>query len=170
MLEKGWNPKHPVHTLKKYSVDIHPYASTFKLLFDEVRHHEIQSMNDAFEYAKQKWVTIHETPQFKVGDFILVSTLNFNNIKGPKKLKYSFSGAFIIKALHGTNEVKVELSGELEHKHPAFPVSLLKRYPSSDKELFTLRNGTPLDVTPLDQSEEKKLQRVLKERRLRGKN
>ncbi|MBW0532474.1 hypothetical protein O181_072189 [Austropuccinia psidii MF-1] len=127
-------------------------------------------MNDAFEYAKQKWDKCHKTPEFKVGDFILVSTFSFKNIKGPKKLKYSFSGPFIIKALHGTNAVQVELSGELENKHPTFPVSLVKHYTPSDKELFPLRNELPLEVPPLNQSEEAKVLKVLKERRLRGKN
>ncbi|MBW0580931.1 hypothetical protein O181_120646 [Austropuccinia psidii MF-1] len=170
MLEKGWNPKLPADTLKKDLIDIHPTASSFKLFLDKVRHHANQSMNNAFEYAKQKWDKSHKTPEFKVGDLILVSTLNFNNIKGPKKLKDSFAGPFIIKALHGTNAVQVELSGELENKHPAFPVSLVKHYTSSDKELFPLRNETPLEVPPLDQSEDKKVLKVLKERRLRGKN
>ncbi|MBW0571716.1 hypothetical protein O181_111431 [Austropuccinia psidii MF-1] len=127
-------------------------------------------MNDAFEYAKQKWDKSHKTPELKVGDLILVSKSNFNNIKGPKKLKDSFEGPFIIKALHGKNAVQVELSGEMENKHPDFPVSLVKHYTSSDKELFPLRNETPLEVPPLDQSEDKKVLKVLKERRLRGKN
>ncbi|MBW0541878.1 hypothetical protein O181_081593 [Austropuccinia psidii MF-1] len=52
MLEKGWNPKLPVDTLKKYLVDIHPNASSFKLFLDKVRHHSNQSMNDAFEWDK----------------------------------------------------------------------------------------------------------------------
>ncbi|MBW0572068.1 hypothetical protein O181_111783 [Austropuccinia psidii MF-1] len=54
MLEKGWNPKLAVHILKKDLVDIHPTASIFKLLLDKVRHHTKKSMNDSFEYAKQK--------------------------------------------------------------------------------------------------------------------
>ncbi|MBW0530267.1 hypothetical protein O181_069982 [Austropuccinia psidii MF-1] len=54
MLEKGWNPKFPVDDLKKYLVDIHPTASSFKLFLDKVRPHANQSMNHAFEYAKQK--------------------------------------------------------------------------------------------------------------------
>ncbi|MBW0573370.1 hypothetical protein O181_113085 [Austropuccinia psidii MF-1] len=87
-----------------------------------------------------------------------------------KKLKDSFSGPFIIKALHGKNAIQVELSGELEKKHLTVPVSLVKHYTSSDKELFPLRNETPLEVPPLDQSEEKKVFKVLKERRLRGKD
>ncbi|MBW0533753.1 hypothetical protein O181_073468 [Austropuccinia psidii MF-1] len=109
MLEKGWNPKLPVDTLKKDLVDIHPTTSILKLLIYKLRHHANQSMNDAFEYSKQKWDKSHKTPEFKVGDLILVSTLNFNNIKGTKKLKDSFSGPFIIKALHGKNAVQVEL-------------------------------------------------------------
>ncbi|MBW0563884.1 hypothetical protein O181_103599 [Austropuccinia psidii MF-1] len=92
MLEKGWIPKLPVDTLKKYLVDSHPTASRFKLLLDKVRHYSNQIICDAFEYAKQKWDKSHKAPEYKVGDLILVSTLNFNNIKGPKKLKYSFSG------------------------------------------------------------------------------
>ncbi|MBW0561248.1 hypothetical protein O181_100963 [Austropuccinia psidii MF-1] len=169
-LKKGWNPNLPVYTLKKDLVNIHPTHSSFKLLLDKVRHHENKSMNDAFEYAKQKWDKSYKTPKFKVGDLILVSTLKFNNIKGPMKLKDSFSGPFIIKAFHGTNAVQVKLSGELENKHQAFPVSLVKHYTSSDKELFSLRNESPLEVPRLDQSEEKKVLKVLKERRLRGKN
>ncbi|MBW0580946.1 hypothetical protein O181_120661 [Austropuccinia psidii MF-1] len=96
MLEKGWNPKLPVDTLKKDLVDIHPNVSSFKLFLDKVRHHENQGMNDAFEYAKQKWDKSHKTPKFKVGDLILASTLNFNNIKGQKKWKDSLSGPFIM--------------------------------------------------------------------------
>ncbi|MBW0514144.1 hypothetical protein O181_053859 [Austropuccinia psidii MF-1] len=151
MLEKGWNPKLPVKTLKKDLVYIHPTASSFKLLLDK------------------KWEKIHKNPEFKVRDLILVSTLKFNDNKGSGKLKYSFEGPFIIKSLHGTNAVQVELSGELENKHPTFPVNLVKNYTSSDMELFHLRNETSLDVPPPDQSEEKKVLKVLKERRLRVK-
>ncbi|MBW0559995.1 hypothetical protein O181_099710 [Austropuccinia psidii MF-1] len=132
IVEKGWNTKLPVDTLKKDLTD--------------------------------------KNQELKVGDLILVSTLNFNNIKGPKKLKDSFAGPFIIRALNGTNAVQVELSGELENKPPGFPVNLVNHYTSSDKELFPLRNETPLEVLPLDQSEEKKVLKLLKERRIRGKD
>ncbi|MBW0536583.1 hypothetical protein O181_076298 [Austropuccinia psidii MF-1] len=109
MLEKGWNPELPLDTLKKDLVDIHPNASCFKLFLDKVRNHANKSMTYAFEYAKQKWDKIHKNPEFKAGDLILVSTLKFNNIKGPKKLIDSFEGPFIIKSLHTTNAVQVEL-------------------------------------------------------------
>ncbi|MBW0563486.1 hypothetical protein O181_103201 [Austropuccinia psidii MF-1] len=170
MLEKGWNPRLPEDTLRKVLIDIHPTASSFQVLLDKGKNHAKKSTNDAFEYAKQKLDKSHKVPDFKVGDLVLVSTLNFNNIKGPKKLKDSYVGPFVIIALHGTNAVQVELSGELENKHPTFPVSLIKPYQPTDKELFPLRNPTPLTVPPVEQDEDKKIKKVIKERRLGGKN
>ncbi|MBW0582513.1 hypothetical protein O181_122228 [Austropuccinia psidii MF-1] len=152
MLEKGWNPRLPADTLRKDLIDIHPTASSFNIMLDKVKHHAKQSMNDAFDYAKQKWDKSHKVPDFKVGDLVLVSTLNFNNIKGPKKLEDSYVGPFVIVALHGTNAVQVELSGELENKRPLF------------------QNPTPLTVPPVEQNEDRKIKKVIKERRLRGKS
>ncbi|MBW0562582.1 hypothetical protein O181_102297 [Austropuccinia psidii MF-1] len=54
MLEKGWNPKLLVDTLKKDLVDIHTTASRFELCLDKLRHNANQIMNDAFKYAKEK--------------------------------------------------------------------------------------------------------------------
>ncbi|MBW0541470.1 hypothetical protein O181_081185 [Austropuccinia psidii MF-1] len=122
-------------------------------------------MNDAFDYAKQKWDKNH-----KVGDLVLASTLNFKNIKGSKKLKDYYIGPFVIVDLCGTNAVQVELSGELENKYPTFPVRLITPYQPADKEFFCLRNPTPLAVPPVEQNEDKKINKVIKERRLRVKN
>ncbi|MBW0478157.1 hypothetical protein O181_017872 [Austropuccinia psidii MF-1] len=91
-------------------------------------------MTYSFEHAKQNWDKSNKTPEFKVGDLILLSTLNFNNIKDPKKLKDSFAGPFIIKALQGTNSIHIDLSGELETKHQTLPVSLVNHFTSSDEE------------------------------------
>ncbi|MBW0591443.1 hypothetical protein O181_131158, partial [Austropuccinia psidii MF-1] len=77
---------------------------------------------------------------------------------------------FVIVALHGANAVQVELSGELENEHPTFPVSLIKPYQPTDKELFPLRNPTPLTVPPVEQSEDRKIKKVIKEQRLRCKD
>ncbi|MBW0520637.1 hypothetical protein O181_060352 [Austropuccinia psidii MF-1] len=141
MVEKGWSPRLPYNTLKKDLVDIHPTASILK------------------------WDKIHKPPELKIGDLVLVSALNSKNRKGPKKLKDSFAGPFIIKALNGPNAVKLELTGELMNKHPTFPVSLIKPYRSSDKELFPLRNKHPLEIPPSKEGEEKQIVKVLKERR-----
>ncbi|MBW0567782.1 hypothetical protein O181_107497 [Austropuccinia psidii MF-1] len=170
MLEKGWNPRLPADTLRKDLIDIHPTASSFKIMLDKVKHHAKQSMDDAFDYAKQKWDKSHKVPDFKVGDLVLVSTLNFNNIKGPKKLKDSYVGPFLIFPLHATNAVQVALSGELENKHPTFPVSLIKPYQPTDKELFPLRNPAPLTVPPVEQDEDRNIKKVIEEGRLRDKH
>ncbi|MBW0505871.1 hypothetical protein O181_045586 [Austropuccinia psidii MF-1] len=127
-------------------------------------------MNDAVEYAKQKWDKSHKVPDFKVGDLVLVSTLNFNNMKGPKKLNFSYVIPFVIVALHGNNEVQVELCVELENEQPNLPVRLIKPYQPIDKEWFALTNQTPSAVPPVEQSEDRKIKEVIKEKRLRGEN
>ncbi|MBW0537354.1 hypothetical protein O181_077069 [Austropuccinia psidii MF-1] len=155
MLEIGWNPRLPTETLRKDLIDIHPTASSLKIMLDKVKHHAKKSMDDSFDYEKQKWDKSHKVPDFNVGDLVLVSTLNFNNIKGPKKPEDSYVGPFFIVALHGTKEVQVGLSGELKNKHPTFPVNLIKPYQPADKGLFPLRNPTALSVPPVEQNGDK---------------
>ncbi|MBW0521859.1 hypothetical protein O181_061574 [Austropuccinia psidii MF-1] len=94
MLEKGWNPRLPADTLRKDLIEINPRASSFKIISDKLKYHAKKSVNDTFDCEKQKWDKSHQVPDFKVGDLVLVSTLNFNNIKGPKKLKYCYIGPF----------------------------------------------------------------------------
>ncbi|MBW0584105.1 hypothetical protein O181_123820 [Austropuccinia psidii MF-1] len=118
------------------TVDIHPTPSSFIMMLDKARHHEKRCIEDYFKYAKERWHKSNQTFNFKIGDLVLISTLNLNNIKGPNKLKYSFTGPLMMKALHGPNAVQLELIGKLMSKHPAFPVSLIKPYSSSDKQLF----------------------------------
>ncbi|MBW0582552.1 hypothetical protein O181_122267 [Austropuccinia psidii MF-1] len=167
ILEKGWNPKLPQDSLRKDLIEIHPTAASFKGLLDKARENAVRCMEYSFAYAKDKWDKSHATPDFKAGDLVLVSTTNFNNIKQCKKLKGSFAGPFVIKALHGENAVEVELSEELSNKHPTFPVSLIKPYKCSDAENFSLRNKVPKAIPPIESSGSKKITKVLKERKLR---
>ncbi|MBW0581563.1 hypothetical protein O181_121278 [Austropuccinia psidii MF-1] len=106
-------------------------------------------MEDSFAYAKDKWDKSHATPDFKVGDLVLVSTTNFNNIKGCKELQDSFAGPFVIKAFHGENAVAVELSEELSNKNPTFPASLIKPSKSNDAERLPFRNKVPQVIPPI---------------------
>ncbi|MBW0570183.1 hypothetical protein O181_109898 [Austropuccinia psidii MF-1] len=55
MLEKGWNPRLSYDALKKDLVDIHPKASSFKIILDQARHHANIFMQDSFRYAKERW-------------------------------------------------------------------------------------------------------------------
>ncbi|MBW0586838.1 hypothetical protein O181_126553 [Austropuccinia psidii MF-1] len=135
-------------------------------MLDKARKHAVRCVEDSFAYAKHKWEKSHATPDFKVRDLVLVSTTNFNNIKGCKKLKDSFAGPFVIKNLHGETAVEVELSEELSNKHPAFPVSLIKPYKSSYAERFPLRNKVPQVIPPIQTSGIKNITKVLKERKL----
>ncbi|MBW0507260.1 hypothetical protein O181_046975 [Austropuccinia psidii MF-1] len=157
MLEKGWNPRLPYDTLKKNLVDINPTESSFTIMLDKERHHANRCMQDSFKYAKEEWDKSHKPPEFKIGDFVLVSTLNFKNIRGRKKLKDSFAGPFMIKALHGPNAVQLALTGEVMNKHPTFPVSLIKPYSSREKELSSLRNKPPLEKPPWQKERKRKL-------------
>ncbi|MBW0484771.1 hypothetical protein O181_024486 [Austropuccinia psidii MF-1] len=111
ILEKGLKPRIPYYTIKKYIVEIHTIARILKIMLEKERNHANRFMQDSFKYAKERWDKSHKPPDFKVGDLVLVSTPNFNKIESPKNLKDSFSGPFMIKALHGHNSVKLKLTG-----------------------------------------------------------
>ncbi|MBW0506462.1 hypothetical protein O181_046177 [Austropuccinia psidii MF-1] len=106
MLEKGLNPRLSYYTLKKDLVDINPTERSFKIMLYKARNHANICIQDYLIYAKERWDKIHKLHDFKVGDLVLVSTLNFNNIKGPEKFKYFFAGPLILRALNGPNSVR----------------------------------------------------------------
>ncbi|MBW0556200.1 hypothetical protein O181_095915 [Austropuccinia psidii MF-1] len=168
VLEKGCTPRLPQDSLRKGLVDLHPTDATFKGMLDKARKHAVRCMEDLFAYSKEKCDKSHATPDFKRGDLVIVSTTNFNKIKGCKKLKDSFPGPFVIKSLHGEYAVEVELSEELSNKHPKFPISLIKPYyESCDVEKPPLRNKAPQHIFPVESPGTKKFNKVLKERKLR---
>ncbi|MBW0467481.1 hypothetical protein O181_007196 [Austropuccinia psidii MF-1] len=133
MLEKGWNPRVPYDTLKKDLVDIHPTARSLKKIIEKARHHSYRFMQDHFKYAKERWNKSHKPPHFKVGYLVLISNLNFNNIKGINKLKYSFSGPYMIREIHGPNTFLLDLTGKLMKKHPSISLGLMNPCISRDK-------------------------------------
>ncbi|MBW0533748.1 hypothetical protein O181_073463 [Austropuccinia psidii MF-1] len=136
-------------------------------MLEKARKHAVKCMEDSFAYAKDKWYKSHTTADIKGGDLVLVSTTNFNNIKGFKKIKDSSAGPFVIKALHGENAVEVELSEELSNKHLTFSASLIKPYKFSDAGKFPLRNKVPQAIAPIESSGIKKITKVLKEIKMR---
>ncbi|MBW0482562.1 hypothetical protein O181_022277 [Austropuccinia psidii MF-1] len=93
-------------------------------------------------------------PDFKKGDQVLVSTLSFDNIKGPKKMIDSFVGTFIIINLVGKNAVEVKLTKEFSRKHPVFSVSLVKPYFPTEEGKFPSRekNPTPPEIVEVEDS------------------
>ncbi|MBW0497329.1 hypothetical protein O181_037044 [Austropuccinia psidii MF-1] len=107
-------------------------------------------------------------PDFKEGDQVLVSTLNFNNLKGPKKMTDSFLGTFTIIQLIGKNEVEVGLTEDFSRKHPVFPVSLVKPYlqTKEDKFLSREKNPTPPEIVEVEDSPGP-VKRIIKARKIR---
>ncbi|MBW0562880.1 hypothetical protein O181_102595 [Austropuccinia psidii MF-1] len=168
MLEKGWSQRLPYDTLKKDLVDINQTASSFKIILDKEIHHSNRCMKDSFKYAKEIWGKRHKPPDFKLGDLVLVSTPSFNKIKFTNKLNDSIAGTFMKRALHSLNAVQLEFTGELMNKHPSFPLILIKSYCSIYRLLLPLRNKPPLEVRPLEEGEDKKIVKVLKERKTRN--
>ncbi|MBW0530235.1 hypothetical protein O181_069950 [Austropuccinia psidii MF-1] len=83
-------------------------------------------------------------PDFKEGDQLLMSTLNFNNLKGPKKMRDLVLGPLIIIQLIGKNAVEVKLTEEFSRKHPVFPVSLVKPYFQTEEDKFPSRKNNPI--------------------------
>ncbi|MBW0500219.1 hypothetical protein O181_039934 [Austropuccinia psidii MF-1] len=95
--------------------------------------------------------------------------MSFKYIKVPKKLKDSFAGPFIVRAICGPNAVQLQFTGESMKKDPDLPISLMKPYISDDIELFSIRNKPTLEITPLEEGEENEIVNLLKERRKRNK-
>ncbi|MBW0557871.1 hypothetical protein O181_097586 [Austropuccinia psidii MF-1] len=103
---------------------------------------------EAKEYNKQRYDKTHMEPDFKEGDQVFVSTLNLNNLKGPKKMRDSFVGTFTIIKLIGKNAV------EFYRKHPLFPVSLVKPYFQIGDDMFPSRkkNTNPPEIVEVEDS------------------
>ncbi|MBW0508621.1 hypothetical protein O181_048336 [Austropuccinia psidii MF-1] len=93
-------------------------------------------------------------PYFKEEDQVLVSTLSFNNLKGPKKMRDSFVGPITIIKLIRKNEVEVKLTKEFSRKHPVFPLSLVKPYFQTEEDKFPSRkrNPTPPEIVEEEDS------------------
>ncbi|MBW0514180.1 hypothetical protein O181_053895 [Austropuccinia psidii MF-1] len=93
-------------------------------------------------------------PDFKEGDQVLVSTLNFNNLKGPMKMIDSFLGPLTIIKLIGKNAMEVKPTEEFSRKRPVFPVILVKPYFQTEEEKFPSRkkNPTPPEIVEVEDS------------------
>ncbi|MBW0462844.1 hypothetical protein O181_002559 [Austropuccinia psidii MF-1] len=152
LAEKGWNPPLPVDHLKKYLLAIHPTAIDFYEMWKRECDTASEWIVEANKYRKQRYDKIHMEPEFKEQDQVLVSTLNLNNLKGPKKMRDSSLEPFPIIKLRGKNEVEVRLTDEFSRKHPVFPVSLVKPYFKTGEDRFPSRNKkyTPQDIVEVE--------------------
>ena len=90
-------------------------------------------------------------PKFKIGDQVLVSTVNFHNFSTNQKLKDLFIGPFPFLELIGKNALRQELHAAFPRRHPVFPVSLIKMYKESDDTVFPKRVLRSKKLPPLDE-------------------
>ncbi|MBW0593172.1 hypothetical protein O181_132887 [Austropuccinia psidii MF-1] len=87
LVQKGWNLLLPMDHLRQNVLTIHPTAK----YFHEMRKRDCDTASKCIaeekEYNKKRWEKSHMEPKFKEGDKLSVSTLNFNNLKGAKKMR-----------------------------------------------------------------------------------
>ncbi|MBW0593174.1 hypothetical protein O181_132889, partial [Austropuccinia psidii MF-1] len=121
LAEKGWNTLFTVDHLKKNCLTIHPTAKDFHQMGKRSCDTAAKCIPEEKEYNKYRWDKSHMEPDFKEGDQVLVSSLSFNNLKGPKKMRDSFLGLFTIIKLIGKNTVEVKITEEFSRKHSVFP-------------------------------------------------
>ncbi|MBW0471343.1 hypothetical protein O181_011058 [Austropuccinia psidii MF-1] len=128
LVKKGWNPLLPVDHMKKNLLAINLTSKAFHDMWKKACYTAAKHIAEAKYYNKQRYDRTHMEPAFKKGDDVLVSTLNFNNLKGPKEIRDSFVGPFNIIKLIGKNAVEIRLTEEFSRNHPVFPVILVKPY------------------------------------------
>ncbi|MBW0498899.1 hypothetical protein O181_038614 [Austropuccinia psidii MF-1] len=152
LVEKGWNLLLPMDHLKKNILTIHPTAKDSHEMWKWACDTASKCIAEAKEYNKQRWDKSHMEPDFQEGDQVLVYTLNFNNLKEPKKMRDSF---------------------EFSRKHPVFPVSLVKPYFQTEEDKFPSRkkNPTPQEIMEVEDSPGP-VKKIIKARKIRinGKN
>ncbi|MBW0465365.1 hypothetical protein O181_005080 [Austropuccinia psidii MF-1] len=123
---------------------------------------------EAKEYNKKRWDKSHMKPDFREEDQVLVSTLNFNDLKVPQKMRDSFVGPFTIIKLIGKNAVEVKLTEEFSRKHPVFQVSLVKPYFQTEERKLpsSKKNLTPPEIVDMEDSPGP-MKKIIKARKIR---
>ncbi|MBW0566201.1 hypothetical protein O181_105916 [Austropuccinia psidii MF-1] len=90
ILKNLWNPRIPQDSIWKDLGEIPPTAASFQGILEKSRKHEARCMDDSFAYDKNKCDNPHATPDFNIGDLVLLSTTNFNKIEGFENIKYYY--------------------------------------------------------------------------------
>uniref|UniRef100_UPI00403624CE chromo domain-containing protein n=1 Tax=Hydrogenophaga sp. TaxID=1904254 RepID=UPI00403624CE len=100
---------------------------------------------------------------FKIGDRVLLSTLNLRNMVGKaRKLLPRYVGPFRIEAHIGEEAVKLTLPLSMSRIHPVFHVSLLRPY------LGNIGHLPPTELGWLDDSPQYEVERIVNHRHVRA--
>lgn len=164
-LERGYTPRLPQVLINKdmATLKIHPGAQRLANMIQLARAHAKECIQKAFEYSKEKWDKGHTPSTINVGDRVMISTVNFTNLQGAKKLQDTFFGPFLVIGKHGPNAVEVELTPPFDRKHPTFPVSLLKLYKANNEKEF-LNRQVKVVIPAVDDQALGEIKRIVKER------
>ena len=87
------------------TLKIHPGAQRLANMIQLARAHAKECIQKAFEYSKEKWDKGHTPSTINVGDRVMISTVNFTNLQGAKKLQDTFVGPFLVIGKQGPNAV-----------------------------------------------------------------
>ncbi|MBW0594048.1 hypothetical protein O181_133763 [Austropuccinia psidii MF-1] len=132
-------------SLEKNILTIHPTSKDFHDMWKKTCDTTARCTDEEKEYKNQRYDKTHKEPDFKEGDQVLVSILNFNNLKVQKKMRDSFVGPFTIIGLIGKNAVEVKLTEEFSRKYPFFPnpkpqdIVEVEDYPGPVKKIIKAR-------------------------------
>ncbi|MBW0529408.1 hypothetical protein O181_069123 [Austropuccinia psidii MF-1] len=89
-VQLAYNTSQHSTTVKSPSLNlpaIHPTSKDFHDMWKKACDKAPKCIAEATEYNKQRWDKAHMEPDFKEGDQVLVSALNFNNLMGPRKMR-----------------------------------------------------------------------------------
>ncbi|MBW0545427.1 hypothetical protein O181_085142 [Austropuccinia psidii MF-1] len=163
-----WNPLLPMDHLKKNVMIIHPTAKEFNYMWKRACDTDAKFIAEANKYQKQRYDKIHMEPDFKERDQMLVSTLNFNNLKRPKKMRDSYIGPFTIIKTIGRNAVGFKFTESFSGNKLVFQVSFVKPYfqTGGDKLPFRNKTHTPQDIVEVQDSPDP-VKKIIKARKIR---
>ncbi|MBW0472613.1 hypothetical protein O181_012328 [Austropuccinia psidii MF-1] len=150
LVEKGWNPLLTVDPFKKNFRTIHPTAKDFHDIWKNACDTAAKFIAEAKEYNKQRYDKTHMETNFEEGEQVLVSTLSFDNLKGPKKMRDSVVGPSTI----------IELIGKRKWRLYSQKASL------GNSQYIQNKNPTPQDIVEVKDSPGP-LNKMIKARKIR---
>lgn len=122
------------------------FAYDLNKVHDMVKATLHKSQEDQKRYADRKR---RDSPAFKPGDLVLLSTENIRSTRPTRKFAERFIGPYKIDKQVSSTTYKLILPTELSRLHPVFHVSLLKVVPVS-----SIRGRTPDPPGPVSLQEE----------------
>jgi transposase InsO family protein len=121
-------------------------------------------LRDAATYQAKWYNKKHQPKTYTIGDWVMLSTKNLQQLRPSKKIAHRFTGPFKITAIRGKQAYQLELPSTIK-VHPTFHVSLLEPYvcrPGEDP------SSHPPAIEVEDDEEEWEVETILQERRHRG--